>query len=58
MKSKRNKHFLVLSGLSFLLCAINLYVMDFKTVNLLFGVLPFFIAGIGYLCSFIFQKKK
>lgn len=58
MKFKRNKHFLFLSALAFLLCGINLYVMDFKMVNLLLGILPFFIAGVGYLCCFIFQKQE
>lgn len=57
MKPERKKRFLWSSLLCFLLCGINLYVMDFKTENLLLGVLPFFIAGIGYLWGFIFRKN-
>ena len=57
MKPERKKHFLWMSLLYFLLCGINLYLMDFKLVNLLLGIFPFFIAGVGNLYAFVFRKN-
>ena len=56
MKSQRNKYALLRSFIMFLLCAINIYVMDFKVVNWIFGVVPFFILGTYHLYCFIRKK--
>lgn len=37
---------------------INIYIMEWKLVNFLFGALPFFIVGIYQLWKFIETKKK
>ena len=42
----------------FLLCAINIYVMELKVINIIFGVLPFFIIGIFQIYNYFNFKGK
>lgn len=49
--------YLIRSLAMFALGVINIYIMEVKLVNVLFGVLPFFIVGIYQLYKFMKVKK-
>lgn len=52
----KNNMYLIRGILMFLLCIINLYVMEWKPVNIIFGVLPFFLIGIVQIYYYVKEK--
>lgn len=58
MTSKNNIIFLIRGIAMFLLCAINIYVMELEVINIIFGVLPFFIIGIFQIYNYFNFKGK